>query len=257
MHGQIACIDEARRVIEELRPEVVAIELPPTFKDTGMKDLDERIRVISESYHEFFTALEALGLPKHHSGGIEKIALGLSLQGVEFLAAIEAARKVKARVEFIDVARDKIFWEFARKILENLFPPPLMGGGSGGGGSHGGDKVEIFPGVSISRMELFSLDEVSNFIKFAVDDWRELWNQMVRIYSADNYETLLDDILPLMRKMQESPAFKEVVVEYRNRFMARKLVKLLSETTGKIVLITGFGHVDGIKELISKTTAGN
>ncbi|MBD3188072.1 hypothetical protein GF325_14645 [Candidatus Bathyarchaeota archaeon] len=243
VHGQKSCIEETRRVIESEKPEIVAIELPPTFNQLQVNGLQARVDLLSSRIHSFFQALESLGLPSESSENLEAIAVGLALQGTEFLAAIEAAQTVNAKVEFIDMARDKLFLEFAKKIMNDIFSSR----------GNKGDKIEILPGLFIPKIKLFSLDEVSNFFNYALDDWRETWNELVRVYTEDSYEHLIKDISRLVKKMNESAIFKEILVEHRNIFMVERLEELLGKTTGKIVLVTGFGHVEGIISLLRET----
>ena len=236
VHGQQSCIDEAKRVIEEEQPEIVAIELPPNFPGSTMGNINEAMERVSSNYHAFFQALASLGLPEKYTGKLEDMAIGLSLEGYEFLAAIETANKVGARVEFIDMKRDKVFREFMAETMASFFEKPF----------------EFFPGLSIAKNGFPGFSTISKIVTSVLGEWQDTFNMLTSIYSQKNYKQLIRDIQPFLKKMDENPAFREVLVDHRNRYMADKLVELLTGSTGKVILVTGFGHVDGIKQLVSE-----
>jgi pheromone shutdown protein TraB len=234
VHGQQSCIDEAKRVIESEVPEVVAIELPPNFPGSTMGKIDDAIERVSNNYHSFFQVLTSIGLPEKYAGMFEDLAIGLSLEGYEFLAAVETAKNVGARVEFIDMKRDKIFREFMAETMENFFSKPM----------------ELFPGLSLPKGIVPGLSMISNIVTSVLGEWRDTFNMLTSIYSQKDYKRLIRDIQPFLKKMDENPILRDVLVDHRNRFMAEKLVDLLNTSTGKVVLVTGFGHVDGIQQIL-------
>ena len=234
VHGQQSCIDEAKRVIEEEQPEVVAIELPPNFPVSTVGKIDGAIDRVSSNYHSFFEALKSLGLSEKYAGMLEDLAIGLSLEGYEFLAAVETAKKVGARVEFIDMKRDKIFREFMAETMANFFEKPL----------------ELFPGLTLPKGGIPGLSTISKIVTSALGEWRDTFNMLTSIYSQKDYKRLIRDIQPFLKKMDENPILGDVLVDHRNRFMAEKLVDLLNTSTGTVVLVTGFGHVDGINQIL-------
>ncbi|MFX0102912.1 MAG: TraB/GumN family protein [Candidatus Hodarchaeota archaeon] len=246
VHGQKSCIEEIESVIEREKPEIVAIELPPTFQDASLKGLDAYINSFTMNYKQLFENLELMGLPREYSSGLEAVALGLSLQGVEFLAAIKAARKNQARVEFIDVARDKLFWKLLVETLKEMTREgqqvisPID------------SEIEIFPGFNLPSFKIPTLKGISTVIFNTLNEWKKSLNDLMNIYSEPDYENLIKKISPIVDKMNEYPVFKEILVEYRNKFMATKLIELLKSSLGKIVFITGYGHVAGIRGLVKK-----
>nr|MDO8112125.1 TraB/GumN family protein [Candidatus Sigynarchaeota archaeon] len=236
VHGQQSCIDEVRRAIEEQRPEVVAIELPPNFPGSTVGEIDDAMQRISSNYRTFFNTVKSIGLPGKYADKLEDLALGLALQGFEFLAAIESAKNIGARVEFIDMKRDKIFREFMAETMANLFEKP----------------VELFPGFSLPPVRLPGFSTISQIIASTLGEWRDMFNMLSTIYAQKDYKVLLRMIEPYLKKMDENPVLRDVLVEHRNRFMAEKLLDLLKSSTGKVLLVTGFGHVDGIKQILNE-----
>jgi len=236
VHGQQSCIDETRSVIEAEQPEVVAIELPPNFPGSTVGNIEDAMERVSSNYHVFFQALKSLGLPEKYAGKLEDLSIGLSLEGFEFLAAIEMAQKIGARVEFIDMKRDKIFREFMAETMANFFEKPL----------------DLFPGLSIPKGLVDGISTISKIVTSALGEWRDTFNILTSIYSQKNYKRLIQDIQPFLKKMDENPIFRDVLVDHRNRFMAEKLIDLLNSSTGKVILVTGFGHVEGITQILSE-----
>ena len=241
MHGQQSCIDEARRVIEAERPQIVAIELPPNLPGTTVENLDDVMDRISSNYRNFFNILKSLGLPSKYANKLEDLSIGLAMQGFEFLAAIDAAKKVNARVEFIDMRRDRIFREFMAETMANLFQKP----------------VEIFPAVILPVMKLPGFSAVTKIIASTLSEWQETFNTLTSIYGQKDYKSLLKEIQPYLKKMENNPIFRDILIEQRNRFMSEKLIDMLKATEGKIVLVTGFGHVEGIKKIIAENLDTN
>lgn len=230
-------------MIEEQRPEIVAIELPPNFPGTTVEDLDGAIDRISTNYRQFFNILKSLGLPDKYADKLEDLSIGLAMQGFEFLAAIEAAKKVNARIEFIDMRRDRIFREFMAETMANLFQKP----------------VEVFPGFTLPIMKFPGFSAVTKIIASTLSEWQETFNTLTTIYGQKEYRALLKEIQPYLQKMDENPMFRDILIDQRNRYMGEKLIPMLKACKGKIVLVTGFGHVDGIKNLIAErlgTSAG-
>ncbi len=223
-------------MIEEQRPEIVAIELPPNFPGTTVEDLDGAIERISTNYRKFFNVLKTIGLPDKYASKLEDLSIGLAMQGFEFLAAIEAAQKVNARVEFIDMRRDRIFREFMAETMANLFQKP----------------VEVFPGFTLPIMKFPGFTAVTKIIASTLAEWQETFNTLTSIYGQKEYRALLKEIQPYLQKMDENPMFRDILVDQRNRYMSEKLIAMLQASKGKIVLVTGFGHVDGIKNLIAE-----
>lgn len=223
-------------MIEAERPEIVAIELPPNLPGTTVEDLDGAMDRISANYRNFFNVLKSLGLPAKYANKLEDLSIGLAMQGFEFLAAIEAAERVHARVEFIDMRRDRIFREFMAETMANLFQKP----------------VEVFPGITLPVVKLPGFAAVMEIITSTISEWQDTFTTLANIYSQKEYKALLKEIQPYLKKMDENPVFRDILVDQRNRFMGEKLIGMLRSTKGKIVLVTGFGHVEGIKKIIAE-----
>ncbi len=223
-------------MIDAERPEIVAIELPPNLPGTTVEDLDGAMERISSNYRNFFNLLKSLGLPAKYADKLEDLSIGLAMQGFEFLVAIESAKKVNARVEFIDMRRDRVFREFMAETMANLFQKP----------------VEVFPGITLPVVKLPGFAAVTEIIASTVSEWRDTFNTLTNIYGQKEYKALLKEIQPYLKKMDENPMFRDILIDQRNRFMSDKLIAMLKASKGKIVLVTGFGHVDGIKKLIAE-----
>ncbi len=245
VHGQRACIEEARSAIERERPEAVAIELPPQGISDKFNDIDgtidDEINRITKQYGQFFDVLKQAGMPHGPARRLEEVALGLAMQGFEFQGAIEAARKIGARIEFIDIARDKLFWEFIKETFENLLHAKM-----------GGASMEKLHNMLVPSAFPNFFKAISDFFSGIAGDWEKSFHSLIKIYSQPDYMKLAKEIVPLMRDIEKSPVLNDVLVHHRNRFMADQLLMLLKETTGKIVVITGFGHVEGLISLVDE-----
>lgn len=224
VHGQQSCIDEVRRVISERRPDVVAIELPPATSDAKPEDLEETKARIELSHGTFFRVLEGIGFSG--AADLRPLALGLAMQGFEFLAGIEAAHQVGARIEFIDMARDRLFWD----LLKDL-PAPGM------------------------RMPSFKA--IATGIGRFLEEWKQLLDALVQIYAEHDYKALASKIGPLLETLDKNTLFKDVLVDQRNRYMASKIAALIAGTPGTIVVLTGFGHVEGLTRELAAMLATN
>jgi pheromone shutdown-related protein TraB len=100
-HVSRRSVEEVTRVIEELRPEVVCVELcqgryDALTQENAFRNLDV-FKVVREGKTLYLLAHLALSSYQRKMGN----ALGVK-PGSELLAAIETARKVGARVELID-----------------------------------------------------------------------------------------------------------------------------------------------------------
>jgi pheromone shutdown protein TraB len=240
VHGQQSCIEEVKRTIEQEAPEIVAIELPPNFVNVSTaRDIEDQMHRVSTNYHNVFSFLKSMGLQLDQ---LEDVAVGLSLQGFEFLEAIQVARDIGARVEFIDMTRDKLFWEYLRETFEN------------GLNRQQGDArgIEILPGIRLPAIKFPGLTAIASSFVQVLGEWRSTLDTLTAIYGEKDYRALSKVIQPLLSQVDENPAFKDILVEYRNRYMVDHLVNLLDQTDGKIVLVTGFGHVDGIRALLDE-----
>ncbi|MHA1792584.1 MAG: TraB domain-containing protein [Promethearchaeota archaeon] len=236
VHGQESCIREVKSIIITNKPEVVAIELPPTFNDEHLVDLDQKINKISALYQALFNALASLGIQEKYAKGMESIALGLSLQGVEFLVAIKTAKEVGAKVEFIDIRRDALFWDFFKTYVQHSLS----------------SKKEEKARFNMPGLKNFSFQSIKNFVMEFIDDFKSTWNELLTIYGENDYEKLIHDIIPALKQINDNPFLKETLIEHRNEYMAEKIKNIMNTYSGKIVVITGFGHVDGIKQLLKE-----
>ncbi|MHA1371906.1 MAG: TraB domain-containing protein [Promethearchaeota archaeon] len=246
VHGQKSCMEQVKNTILQVTPEVVAIELPVMPIPENLNNVENEIQRISDQYHNFFNGLKLLGFSESVARNLEILATGFSLQGAEFLAAIKAAKDVGAIIEFIDMTRDRIFWEVLIEILNHLsrHPRDTM------------DRQENHSGImswfEIPPLHIPTLKEISNTIKYTIHEWKNTLDILISIYKEEDYNKLSEIVSPLVKQMGFNPVLNEILVEQRNRYMANKLTKLLKDHEGKIVLVTGFGHIEGIKRLIDK-----
>jgi pheromone shutdown protein TraB len=244
VHGQRSCIEEVKRVIEQEAPSIVAIELPPNFVNISTaRDIEDQMHRVSANYHRVFSVLKSMGFQEHDVDRLEDLAVGISLQGYEFLEAIQAAKDIGAQVKFIDMSRDRLFWEYLRETFENGLNRQQQGDARG---------IEIFPGIRLPAIKVPGLTAIASSFIQVLGEWRSTLDTLTAIYSEKDYRTLSKVIQPLLSQVDENPAFKEILVEYRNRYMVDHLVNLLGQTDGKILLVTGFGHVEGIRELLDQ-----
>ena len=101
--------------------------------------------------------------------------------------------------------------------------------------------------------------------------WKEKWHfgmsllkplisprQQVKELGLENFDLrkvpekeLISSLIKQLRK--EYPSLYRTLIEERNRYMVRQLVKLLREhPEKKILVVVGAGHVEGMKELLLK-----
>lgn len=246
VHGQQSCMDEIDETVGREKPEIVAVELPPSFQDANLDEAGNYIDSITNGYKQLFENLELMGLSKEYSSGLEAVALGLSLQGVEFLHAIKAAERANARVEFIDIERDKLFWKLVIGTLKNLTRTPKETKPA----LH--SEIEIFPGFNLPSFKIPTLEGISQIIINTINDWKKSLKDLMKIYSESDYPSLVKKLTPIMNNMNEYPGFKGILVDYRDEYMAKKLIDLLKHVKGKIVFVTGYGHVEGVKKRVKK-----
>nr|MDO8119161.1 hypothetical protein [Candidatus Sigynarchaeota archaeon] len=192
VHGQRACIEEARRAIERERPDIVAIELPPQGISDKLNNingtLNDEINKITARYSQFFNILKQVGMPLGPARRLEEVVLGLAMQGFEFQSAIEAAKKIGARIEFIDMSRDKIFWEFIKGTIDNLLRLKARGNNM------------LIPS-SVPKM----FKGITDFFAGIAGDWENAFQDLIKIYSQPNYKDLVKDVGPLLNDVERNP----------------------------------------------------
>lgn len=126
--------------------------------------------------------------------------------GNEMLAAIEAARKIRARVALIDMESELAYQRFMQEMTFE-------------------EKIKFVVGLITG---LFTR-------KKDVD-------KMIKLY-----EDTSADYMALLGK--EYPSIKKVLIDERNQYMSA-IVREISKTHKRMVVVVGDGHIKGMKRLL-------
>ena len=86
------------------------------------------------------------------------------------------------------------------------------------------------------------------FIKSFKKEYRKKMNFDVKKGVPSNEKLL--EILSIVKK--EAPEFYDILIEQRNIYMAKKLLKLKEHHSGPILAVVGAGHIEGMKQYLEK-----
>lgn len=232
-HVSRRSVEEVTRVIEELRPEVVCVELcqgryDALTQENAFRNLDV-FKVVREGKTLYLLAHLALASYQRKMGN----ALGVK-PGSELLAAIETAKKVGARVELID--RDihttlKRTWAnlglWKRSMLLSSL---LVGFGDDDDGTTVETKPTDQPGVRESQ-------------------------KLRREITADDIEQLkegkaLSEMLDELAKAL--PEVKTPLIDERDAFLVSGMEKCAGGARD-VVAVVGAAHVPGMRRRFGET----
>ncbi len=199
IHTDLESVDEARRVVRETKPDVVAVELdherynqlinppegePAPFLGDAAQDLMQQLALLEKSLGEI-TGSDV---------------------GDEMLAAIEEGRAVGAKIALIDRPMAETIRAMMQVPMDELYR--LTG---------------LLPDVA-KDIEEGGAGDILSMLKEdgAVDDLMEMFKT-------------------------EFPGLADVLIGQRDRYVAKALQFLLGDVEGKIVVVLGAGHIQGVK----------
>ena len=214
-HIAAQSIKEIKKAIAEGNPELVAVEL----------DLARATSLFQEERKGLsITAIRQLGVKGYLFAKIGQLVqqkLGKMVgvaPGTEMKTALELARKQKIRVAFIDQPIQITLRRFSQSITWR---------------EKGRFVGDIMKGVFFPKQQL-----------------RELGLAEFDLQTVPAPEVVAIMIKNLQKRY---PSVYRTLVEERNKYMVRQLVRLLREYPGqKILVIVGAGHVEGMQELLRK-----
>jgi pheromone shutdown-related protein TraB len=208
-------VEEIKRVIEEFKPEIVAIELDAHRATALLSNQKSKISL---------SDIKKIGMKGFIFAKVGQIVqkklgkmVGVS-PGSEMKTALLVARKKKLIIALIDQPIDKTLKNFSKEL-------------------------------TWSEKFRFITDLVSGvFFK----------NKKIKEYGLDTLDLKKVPTQELIEKMMQPmkkrfPNVYKTLVEDRNKYMVKKLIKLLRAHPGKkIVCVVGAGHKQGMEELLLK-----
>ncbi len=212
IHTDNESTDRVRRVIREVRPEVVAVELDVDRYSHMVSAAGDVTAMppaggdpVTDLMWQLATLEESIG-----------VATGAGV-GNEMLAAIEEGRAVGAKVALVDRPIAETMRELERQV---------------------------------------SLEEVYTFLDMAASAAQELGNcdahEVVgELKTEDGVESVLKEF------REQFPGMYAVLLEGRDRYVARALRQVLGDTTGKVVAVLGAGHVAGVRRALEEMCSGD
>ncbi len=208
-------IEEIKKTLQELQPEIVALELDA---QRAMALLEERKRKVSLrdilkiGWRGFIFA--KIGQYVQEKLG-EKVGVS---PGADMKSAFLWAKKNQKNIALIDQPITITLKRFSQTLTwKEKFR--FVG--------------DLFKGLFFGKQQLRKLGLGSFNLK--------------KVPAKDLIEKMM------LQVKENYPSVYKVLVEERNRFMVRQVVKLLRENPGKkIVVVVGAGHLQGMQELLKK-----
>lgn len=204
IHTDRESVDEARRVVRETKPDVVAVELDhERYNQLTNPSEEETIPLSSDAAHDL---MQQLALLEKSLGQITG-----SDVGDEMLAAIEEGRAVGSKIALID-----------RPMAE-----------------------------TVRAMMRVPMDELYRLIGLLPDATKDIEEggagDILAILKEDG---AVDDLMEQFEK--EFPALTDVLIKQRDQYVAKALKFLLGDVKGKIVVVLGAGHIQGVKTALKQ-----
>ena len=208
-------IDEIKKAIATFKPNIIAVELDAQRAQALFEKEPTKISFLQ------ITNIGIKGYLFMKLGQIIQQRLGRMVgiaPGSEMKTAIEGARREKLSIAFIDQPIQITLKKLSQRITWKercRFSIDII-------------KSLFFPQQQLQKIGLkkFDLKTVPG---------KETIKQLMKIFST------------------RYPSIYNVLVEERNRYMIKKLIKLLRENPDqKILVIVGAGHEEGMKELLLK-----
>jgi len=206
---------EIKEVIEKYKPEVVGIELDlARFKTLMSKDKTKKKK---PSFYQLVKQFGGSGAVFGLIAGYVQKTIGKKLNidpGIDMKTAYVVARKNSIPTALID--------QDIKITLKKLSKLSFM------------RKVSMFGSLIFKSMKKEYRQKLQFDISSGVPD-----------------EKVVNDLLGIVKK--EVPDMYKILIEDRNKYMVKKLVKLMRDNPEqKIVVVVGAGHQEGMEELLLK-----
>lgn len=205
---------EIEEAIEKFMPEVVCLELDHVrFKKLMTSNVDKK--PTSSDILKSIKEFGAFGFLFANIAGYVQGKIGKKLgvkPGVDMKTGYLKARELKIPVSLID--------QNIKVTLKNLSKLSFF------------KKISLFGGM---------------FFKGMKKENRELLNFDLKKVPSERVVSKMVDILK-----KESPLLYDILIEGRNRYMVKRLLKLRELHEGYILAIVGAGHVRGMVDLLDK-----
>ena len=209
-------IKEIKKTLEDLQPDIVAVELDAQRAASLLQEEKKR----KLSFHDIFhIGLRGFLFAKIGQYVQEKLGekVGVS-PGSEMKTALLWAQKNKKEVALIDQSLQVTLKRFSKVLTWK-------------------EKFR-FVGDFLRGM-LFSKKQ---FQRLGLDKMN-----LKKVPSQELIKKMMGEV------KERYPSIYTVLVEERNKYMVKQLVRLLRQHTGKkIVAIVGAGHKEGMEELLKK-----
>ena len=205
IHTDLESVEEARRVVRNTKPDVVAVELdhdryqqlinPPEDKEStpysgdAAQDLMQQLAMLEKSLGDI-TGSDV---------------------GDEMLTAIEEGRAVEAKIALVD--------------------RPM--------------SATIQAMMKVPTDELYRL---TGMIPDATKDIEE--GGASDLFDMLKEDGAVDDLIKQFKT--EFPKLAEVLIEQRDQYVAKALQFILNDVEGKIVVVLGAGHIQGVKSALNQ-----
>ena len=207
IHTDTESVEKARKIVLEIRPDVVAVELDKTRYHMLLNPdpaLEEAASVPSGDVVQNML---------NQIANLEK-SLGSttgSVTGTEMLAAIEAGKEIGAKIALVDRPIEA--------TAQAMMQIPL-------------DEIYRFTGV----------------IPGASDEIGE--TDAEEIMSMLKEEGAVEDLMENFRT--EFPSLAHVLIDERDEYIAKAIKSILGDVDGKVVVVLGAGHIDGVKASLNR-----
>jgi pheromone shutdown-related protein TraB len=208
-------VNEIKRAFMENTPDIVAVELDIQRAAALLQDKPKKMGW-SGAFEVGFRGFLFAKIGQYVQQKLGKM-VGVS-PGSEMKMALELARKKKLKVAFIDQPIKVTLQNFSKTLTWR-------------------EKFRFF-------------GDMVKGIFFPKKQLKELGLENFDLKKVPEKEL----IVKMMGKLKKRfPSVYKTLVEDRNRYMVKQLVKLQQENSGKrILVIVGAGHEEGMKELLRK-----
>lgn len=204
IHTDLESVEEARRTVREIKPDVVAVELDHDRYQqlTNPPEEDDNARYAGDAAQDLMQQLAILEKSLGEITGSDV--------GDEMLAAIEEGRAVGAKIALVD--------------------RPIS--------------------ATVQAMMKVPMDELYRLTGLLPDATRDIEeggaSDLLAMLKEDG---AVDDLMEQFRA--EFPRLAEVLIEQRDQYVAKALQYILNDVEGRIVVVLGAGHIQGVKSALN------
>ena len=204
IHTDLESVEEARRVVRETKPDVVAVELDhERYRQLSNPPEEEPVLLAGDAAHDL---MQQLAILEKSLGDITG-----SDVGDEMLAAIEEGRAVEAKIALVD-----------RPMSE-----------------------------TIQAMMQVPMDELYRLSKLLPDATKDIEDGGAGdLFAMLKEDGAVDDLMDQFKT--EFPGLADVLIGQRDKYVAKALQFLLNDVNGKIVVVLGAGHIQGVKTALTQ-----